>query len=54
MPNLSLFESVLISLDLIKNCYDLMTNKTVIMKIWTLKPYASLTMNIAYDYERCL
>ena len=27
------------------------TNKTVTMKLWTLEPYASLTMNIAYDCD---
>ncbi len=52
MPNLSLFESVLISLDLIKNYYDSMTNKTVTMKLGTLKPYAFFTMNTTY--EHCL
>ena len=62
MPNLSLslFVSVPIYLDQIKNCYDSRTNKTVTMKLWTLKPYAydyehlPMTMNIAYDYGHCL
>jgi len=31
-----------------------MTNKTVTMKLWTLKPYAFLTMNIAYDCDSWL
>ena len=53
MPILSI-ESVPISLDQIKNCYDFEDNKTVTMKLWTLEPYASLTMNIAYDYDHCL
>ena len=53
MPILSI-ESVPISSDQIKNCYDSRTNKTVTMKLWTSEPYASLTMNIAYDYEHCL
>ena len=44
MPNLSLFESVPILLNQIKNCDDSRKNKTVTMKLWTLKPYA-------YDYE---
>ena len=58
--SLSLFELVPILLNLIKNCYDLRTNKTVPMKLWTLKPYAydyehlPMTMNTAYDYGHCL
>ena len=62
--SLSLFESVFILLDWIKNCYDSRTNKTVTVtmtiELWPLKAYAFGLwhkplilghINIAYDND---